>query len=546
MLRAALMLSAVFVGLGVVLLSTTNRSSGPAVEAQAQPEAVLEFPGKPPVVSFAVHLPGPDGKLTLPAPPELGDYREYADGSSEQLIGGKRHAHVSDIARNAGVINSNDLNLDNAIQRTLRLPDYSLTALSWLKDHAVPLSADAITWHYGFDYAFNNITLAPGWPSAFGQADVIKALLLAARRSGDRSYLTLASRAAYAYHIPCERGGLRCRIGNAPWFAEIPVPDGQAPMILNGHLYSVLMLHRLWQATGDPRVRRAYAEGLASARAMLLRYDTGYWTAYALSPRLSDLTLYIGPGGADTELREVTATSAFTNPSFIRISVTPSATFPGNGVGGLTTGTPTGATADGVATVYLLPGRPTDLRNLAMSAGFDVTVRYAAPDCDRLWIATTDWRASEFARQVIIPSAARREGAECVASAHLPNSLVQWSTVVPFYHDWHTRLVDALWRATGDPLFYATAVRWYRYSDEYKRLEAAQATGVQRPVFDPQDNLADDAALLEALGGAEPASLSDVVIRSAIRLWVLGHGESPGRERALLARAGLRAEAAMP
>lgn len=543
MFRFALLLAAAFVLWAGLAL---RNAGGPRI-APPGPAAdnVIRFPAEPPRVSFSVHVADPDGKIALPTPPDIGEGYDGAEGIWVVRIDGVEHFHIASVSSQADGMGNSDLDTDTQFRLSPTLTARQLTALRWLDANKIDLGQDAVTWHYTFGHAFNDLWIEPGWPSAFAQADIIKSLMLAARRSGDEQYLALARRAAYAFGVPCEQGGVRCVVDGMPWFEEIPVPAGHAPMVLNGHLYSVVMLHRLWQTTGDARVKAAYEEGLASAKAMLLRYDTGNWSAYQQRPRMTDITLVIGPGGEDTELREVTATSPFTAPSTIRFGASPYATWPGNGAGGLTAGTATGAIAKGSATITLLPGPPTTTRDLAMSPGFSVSVRYTAPDCGTLWIAGVDWRASEHVRRITIPVSTRRDGDECIATARLPNAINQWSTVIPYYHGWHTRLVEELWRISAEPLFYATAVRWRQYAAAYERDEAAAVKGVESRLFEaqPQPNPADDAAILAALNGAEPASLTRPMIRAAIHEWAGQHDAPPGREQALFARAGVADEA---
>ena len=206
-----------------------------------------------PPFSFKIAVPDGDGKLT--PFPGLGPTRSDLDenGVSELIVDGKPFRHIDNIAGQASGLDGSNLETDAALRESPGKSKSREVALEWLRDNAVRLENGAVTWRYTFPLPFNNLLLTSDWPSAYSQADVIKALLLAAKRE-DPSYRALALSAGLAYTVPCERGGLRCTVEGYPWFEELPLPYGYAPMILNGHLYSLVMLHRLIQIATGGRV----------------------------------------------------------------------------------------------------------------------------------------------------------------------------------------------------------------------------------------------------------------------------------------------------
>jgi hypothetical protein len=513
--------------------------------AKADSSSPLQFASKPPVVSFEIFEAGPDGELTIP--PRDPKYVTYLDKEGVYAIraGSTVARHIAAVSGQASGISNNDLDLETAVSRQKELLKQEYDALHWLKHHSVKLQRNAIVWHYTFDHAFNNMIVKAGWPSAFAQADVIKAFLLAYLKNSDRSYLELAVRAGYAYTVPCEQGGLRCEVGGVPWFEELPVPYGYAPMILNGHLYSVAILSRLYEMTHDRRVAGAFQVGVTSAKRMLLRYDTGYWSVYQLRPRERDVKVVLAPGRAPTQVHEVALSSQTRDWSAVGLGAGATATYSGSGfwAKGWGIASAWGRELVGLGAVNIQPGRLVTDHDPVDLPALDVSVTYRSPDCVPPILGTYDYRAKSAA-YVSIPLIRNSvDHAECTARYALSTAIDQWSQLDEFYHDWHTRLVIELWRATGDAQFYATAVRWGRYKTAEQRLnpEASNDT-IFTPMFAPTDSPKHDAEIVAALHGTGPATLSDDAVANGIRLWIDAKRLPPNEAQELMARAGLAAQ----
>lgn len=446
----------------ILALATATAISPAIVHANSDNLRAIRNPA--PLVSFDVYAAGADGTLSPPpsTPPRSSQLDQ--DGVYATIIDGKQYRHISTIASQASNIQASDLDIEKELKQTPTASTSSEKALAWLDKNAIEIPGGAVVWHYTFDHTFNTIVIKSGWPSAFAQADVIKALILAYRRTGKDHYKDLALRAAYAFTVPCERGGLRCEVGGVPWFEEVPVPYGYAPMILNGHLYAVVMLHRVWQETGDARVKAAFDEGVASAKAMLLRYDTGYWSQYQMRPRALNLLLFLAPTVSDTRLIKATISSIFTSESSISFLLNGEKTFPGNAAWPLPSARePSASPMLGKTFVQLLPGRFAVDHDPVNFRGFDVNIRFKSPGCAPIRIGTYDWRAPSNNWMAFSNVRIQSTDEGCVASTNIPNSLAQFSQIDIFYHNWHTRLVTELWRITGDAKFYSTAIRWQRY-----------------------------------------------------------------------------------
>jgi hypothetical protein len=361
--------------------------------------------------------------------------------------------------------------------------------------------------------------LTSDWPSAYSQADVIKALLLATRRE-DPSYLALALSAGLAYTVPCERGGLRCTVEGYPWFEELPLPYGYSPMILNGHLYSLVMLHRLFDATGDPRIDAAFREGFNSAKSLLMHFDTGYWSGYDILPR--EDYVFIAMKAVDhtpIAVKSVTLTTGASNPSKIDLIDAKDTSYLANVAWG-DFGRTTNDGRELSGTVYFQPVIGVrGAQTLPITFGdYQVLVVFTSKDClSPPDVATFDWRrrSEAFERLQLVES--NSNGQDCIAVYDLPGRQYRWSQIDEFYHDWHSRLVQEIWKITGDAKFYTTAVRWFSYLRQEKAADFSTMKGkFLSPIFDASESQTDDTVILDALQGATPADLTDDRISAAL------------------------------
>jgi DNA-binding beta-propeller fold protein YncE len=502
-----------------------------------------------PIVSFDVYEPGPDGAIPQHARTPSITYSVDAQGVPQAQVGAVIARHIATISGAASGMDNPDLDIAKAVAKRKSVSNSEQAALDWLMRNFVEIADNAIVWHYTFNHTFNNIVIKSGWPSAFSQADVIKAFLVAYGRTADARYIELAKRAAYAYTVTCEKGGLRCVVGGVPWFEEVPVPYGYAPMILNGHLYSVVMLRKLLDVAYDDRIAEAFRVGVDSAKRMLLQYDTGYWSIYQQRPRLLDVVLALYPEAENTEIHSVSVSSPSSQTSVLQLGDGQASTYPGNRVWGpgWSGGDTWGRILTGLAKITILPGRLSIPNDPVHVGTLTVSVKYKSPGCIPPTLATYDYRARSQGVVSIAPRGTVIAEDSCpILTYSLPTSLNQWSQLTEFYHDWHTRLVTELWRITKDAKFYTTAVRWGRYAVAESKLAAETTKGmIAEPIFSPSESPEDDATIAAVLEGRDPVTLSDDEIASALYRWIELKCLPPRHALALLARAGLMADSTM-
>lgn len=138
-----------------------------------------------------------------------------------------------------------------------------------LLQRAVP-ARGGLVWEYEFRFGRGH---AP-WTSGMAQAVAAQALARAADLLSDPSLLDDADAAHAAARTLVEQ------VSTGPWirlysFARSPV--------LNAQLQTILSLGDYAEISGDEGAAALVASLTASAKAMLPRFDTGYWSLYSLA-----------------------------------------------------------------------------------------------------------------------------------------------------------------------------------------------------------------------------------------------------------------------
>ncbi len=136
-----------------------------------------------------------------------------------------------------------------------------------------------VSWEYYFPFSGGR----PGWTSGMAQAVAAQAFARAATLVPERATAyDRAARAAYAA-IP---GHLLTSVAAGPW---IRLYSFQATPVLNAQLQAVISLASYATDTEDTAALTLATRMEKSAAEMLGRFDTGYWTYYALPRDYSDL-----------------------------------------------------------------------------------------------------------------------------------------------------------------------------------------------------------------------------------------------------------------
>ncbi|HVM18158.1 MAG TPA: D-glucuronyl C5-epimerase family protein [Gaiellaceae bacterium] len=149
-----------------------------------------------------------------------------------------------------------------------------LAGVDALVDAADDIDGELL-WRY--DVAVPKYRRQPPWYSAMAQGQATSALVRAHLLTGAERYADGARRAV----APLLREGeLVIQAPEGPVLEECP--SSPPSMILNGWIYA---LWGLWDAScglNDAAARRRFADSAAALRALLPRFDTGWWTRYSL------------------------------------------------------------------------------------------------------------------------------------------------------------------------------------------------------------------------------------------------------------------------
>ena len=167
---------------------------------------------------------------------------------------------------------------------------------AWLVSH-MTLRSDGlghnfsvIPYRFGYTYAGYGY-VPPGWTSGLAAAYQVVGLYMAAKALNSPFLARKAHELTYAFDIPYTRGGflvtLPGRGPRASWYEEyVSRSLPRAPLVLNGHLYTLAALGWYYRQTGNQRIHRLYIEGLRGlARALPAFDDNGFSTYDQLTRR---------------------------------------------------------------------------------------------------------------------------------------------------------------------------------------------------------------------------------------------------------------------
>ncbi|MBI2320810.1 MAG: hypothetical protein HYU88_01605 [Chloroflexi bacterium] len=153
------------------------------------------------------------------------------------------------------------------------------TQIAWLRANAQRGPQGSALWPYDFPWREGRAVLKPPWVSALSQGLAISALARAwtlERQPADRE---LARRAAVAFALPPERGGVRVEEASDVFYEEYPA----APYarIFDGFAFGILGLHDLAVHGGDDEAAVLFRAGLATLARRVDDWDfAGCWSWY--------------------------------------------------------------------------------------------------------------------------------------------------------------------------------------------------------------------------------------------------------------------------
>lgn len=158
-------------------------------------------------------------------------------------------------------------------------------ALKWLLDENNHISIDnAAIYTYPFDNAYNDIASNAPWPSAFGQAYVLKSLAYAYQEKigNDIQVIKAIKKTGNAFSVHLSKGGIvHTDRSRKVWYEEVP----NASHVLNAHLVSIPEIAEASRITDDAELASLSNKGIYSLKEQLHLFDTGYWLRYDQNPK---------------------------------------------------------------------------------------------------------------------------------------------------------------------------------------------------------------------------------------------------------------------
>lgn len=205
-----------------------------------------------------------DGKLDLSGGRGTPVYSPYI--VAEQLVAGSGMPGASSFMNNAHLIRKHP-------------------ALRWLlKPNNYFFVSNASIYFYPFDNAYNDIASRAPWPSAFGQAYVLKSFdaALENKKENGEALKMAIKRTGRGFSVELAKGGIAHidRSGSA-WYEEVP----NATHVLNAHLVSVPEIAKASRILDDKELQALSNRAIFALKEKLHLFDTGYWLRYDQNPK---------------------------------------------------------------------------------------------------------------------------------------------------------------------------------------------------------------------------------------------------------------------
>jgi len=121
------------------------------------------------------------------------------------------------------------------------------------------------------------------WPSGMAQGLAISSLLRAYRYTGEDKYLKCAKKACDFLEVDVGHCGVKREFDDIFIYEEYP--REQLNGVLNGYISAVLALYELAQTDSD--FQDIYLKNIQNLKKILPKFDSGFWTYYALDGVLS-------------------------------------------------------------------------------------------------------------------------------------------------------------------------------------------------------------------------------------------------------------------
>ncbi|HEX2204024.1 MAG TPA: D-glucuronyl C5-epimerase family protein [Longimicrobium sp.] len=154
------------------------------------------------------------------------------------------------------------------------------TQMDWACENQVKAGGQRGAWvHHVRRYSA--FTFKPPWVNASAQGKGVSLLLRAWILTGEERYREAALMALGPFERDVAEGGVRLHLDDGRVFYET-YPSTPPSLLINGFIRALLGFRDVSVFTGDAAAGRVWSEGVETVRAILPRYDTGFWTRYDL------------------------------------------------------------------------------------------------------------------------------------------------------------------------------------------------------------------------------------------------------------------------
>lgn len=405
-----------------------------------------------PKVKYTINEPDKDGNIKMVQKSKFWYSKQSKDSNGVICnIGekGETYYNVASITSQAmNCYNSLDVFNDQLVKNKQNLSDTQLKAYEWLDKNKHVMSNGAYVWYNNFDLNYNNIFISSPWPSAFSQTRVIHSYIVAYEITKDKKYLEYAKKGALAFEISVDDGGLTSKINNYSFYEEIPLSNKYSPHILNGHLYSTVVLKELYSLTKDTAIGQLANNGVISIKKLWPLYDEGDWTRYDLSPRLIDIPMELvsQKHSENINIINVEFSDSYDNQRKLEVNKS--------------------VDEKGYLFQMNLPGTVPD--NYFNSV-YKLKVTYDGGLDDYPVVGVFGFRDNLKEYYKLNVTDKYRKGGHSVVEYQININDLAWSSLSKFYMQWHTLNIQKLWEITGDKEFLHILNRWNHYLNEFDK-----------------------------------------------------------------------------
>jgi heparosan-N-sulfate-glucuronate 5-epimerase len=133
-------------------------------------------------------------------------------------------------------------------------------------------------WNHHFDWEYRDTLRAP-WYSALAQGQGISLLVRVHHLTHEPKYLDAARQAFACMTKTVPEGGVAFVDDSGDLWLEEYLVDPPTH-ILNGFIWALWGVYDFWLATSDPAAKQIFDRSIATLKANLHKYDTGFWSRY--------------------------------------------------------------------------------------------------------------------------------------------------------------------------------------------------------------------------------------------------------------------------